>query len=146
LNTRVRQRFNRGGAPRLSRKERGSRDFQIVIEDNSKQRGRAESRWVSEMGVREQVIEERPSYDKESGAFTGTSTYERPFEEAPGISPLLVAEVLDHSIFFGLGDLGKALPQFEEIALPVEMDGDTYEQYDRTRQQLKDYLIQRRWE
>ncbi len=64
------------------------------------------------MGVREQVVEERPSYDKETGAFTGTSTYERPYEEAPGISPLLVAEVLDHAIFFSLGDLGKALPQY----------------------------------
>jgi SNF2 family DNA or RNA helicase len=92
------------------------------------------------------VVEERPSYDKETGAFTGTSTYERPYEEAPGISPLLVAEVLDHAIFFSLGDLGKALPQYEEIALPVEMDADCYEQYDRTRQQLKDYLIARRWE
>ncbi len=57
-----------------------------------------------------------------------------------------MAEVLDHAIFFSLGDLGKALPQYEEIALPVEMDADTYEQYDRTRQQLKDYLIARRWE
>lgn len=146
INPRTRQRYNWGGAPRLSRKTHGSREFQTVVEDNSKQRGRAESRWVSEMGVREQVVEERPSYDKETGAFTGTSTYEKPYEEAPGISPLLVAEVLDHAIFFSLGDLGKALPQYEEIALPVEMDADTYEQYDRTRQQLKDYLIARRWE
>ena len=98
------------------------------------------------MGVREQVVEERPSYDRETGAYTGTSTYERPYEEAPGISPLLVAEVLDHAIFFSLGDLGKALPQYEEIALPVEMDADTYAQYDHTRQLLKDYLIARRWE
>ncbi|MCA9896446.1 MAG: hypothetical protein KC615_25870, partial [Anaerolineae bacterium] len=122
------------------------RDFQTIAADDSKQRGRAESRWVADMGVREQVVEERPSYDKETGAFTGTSTYEKPYEEAPGISPLLVAEVLDHAIFFSLGDLGKALPQYEEIALPVEMDADCYEQYDRTRQQLKDYLIARRWE
>ena len=146
LNPRTRQHYNWGGAPRLSHKTRGERGFQIIAADDSKQRGRAESRWVADMGVREQVVEERPSYDKETGAFTGTSTYERPFEEAPGISPLLVAEVLDHAIFFSLGDLGKALPLYEEIALPVEMDADTYEQYDRTRQQLKDYLIGRRWE
>jgi superfamily II DNA or RNA helicase len=146
LNPRTRQRYNWGGSPRLSRKTRGERGFQSIATDDSKQRGRAESRWVADMGVREQVVEERPSYDKETGAFTGTSTYERPYEEAPGISPLLVAEVLDHAIFFSLGDLGKALPKYEEIALPVEMDPDTYEQYDRTRQQLKDYLIQRRWE
>lgn len=146
LNERVRQRYNWGGAARLTRKERGSNGFQQVIEGSSQQRGRAESSWVSAMGVREQVVEERPTYDSNTGAYTGTSTYERPYEEAPGISPLLVAEVLDHAIFFSLADLGKALPDYEEIALPVEMDSDTYDQYDRTRQQLKDYLIARRWE
>ncbi len=145
LNPRVREHYNWGGAPRLSRKARGG-DWPTVIEDNSRQRGRAESRWVETMGVREHVIEERPSYDRDTGAYTGTSTYERPYEEAPGISPLLVAEVLDHAIFFSLGDLGKWLPQFEEIALPVALDDDVYDQYDRTRALLKDYLIQRRWE
>jgi len=145
LNPRVRQRYNWGGGKRFSRKERGSRQFQEVVSENS-QRGRAESRWVADMGVREQVVEERPSYDRDTGAYTGTSTYERPYQEAPGISPLLVAEVLDHAIFFSLADLGKALPQYEEIALPVELDADIYAEYDRTRQKLKDYLIQRRWE
>lgn len=146
LNERVRQRYNWGGADRLSRRERGTSHFQTIIEGGSKQRGRAESSWVSDMGVREQVVEERPTYDSNTGAYTGTSTYERPYEEAPGISPLLVAEVLDHAIFFSLADLGKALPHYEEIALPVEMDSDIYDQYDRTRSLLKDYLIQRRWE
>src|SRR5690606_25319951 len=51
-----------------------------------------------------------------------------------------------HAIFFSLADLGKTLPDYEEIALPVEMDSDTYDQYDRSRSLLKDYLIQRRWE
>ncbi len=146
LNERVRQRYNWGGADRLSRKQRGTSHFQTIIEGGSKQRGRAESLWVSDMGVREQVVEERPTYDSNTGAYTGTSTYERPYEEAPGISPLLVAEVLDHAVFFSLADLGKALPHYEEIAVPVEMDSDTYDQYDRTRSLLKDYLIARRWE
>lgn len=146
LNPRVRQRYPWGGAVRLSRKTHGGHDYQTVLEENTRQRGRAESHWVADMGVREQVIEERPSYDRDTGVYTGTTTYERPYEEAPGISPLLVAEVLDHAIFFSLGDLGKALPQFEEIAVPVALDPDVYDQYERTRQQLKDYLIQRRWE
>ena len=146
LNPRVRQRYNWGGGKRFNQKERGSPKFQTVVSENSNQRGRAESRWVADMGVREQVVEERPSYDRDTGAYTGTSTYERPYQEAPGISPLLVAEVLDHAIFFSLADLGKALPQYEEIALPVELDADIYAEYDRTRQRLKDYLIQRRWE
>lgn len=146
LNPRVKGRYNCGGAERLSRKERGSSRFQQVISSNKTQRGRAESAWVSAMGVREQVIEERPTYDSITGAFTGTSTYEKPYTEAPGISPLLVAEMLDHCIFFGLGDLGKYLPRYEEIALPVELDTDIYDEYDRTRSLLKDYLIERRWD
>jgi superfamily II DNA or RNA helicase len=146
LNPRVRQRYNWGGGKRFERKTRGSSAFQEVVSETSNQRGRAESRWVADMGVREQVVEERPSYDRDTGAYTGTSTYERPYQEAPGISPLLVAEVLDHAIFFSLGDLGKALPHYEEIALSVELDADVYAEYDRTRQRLKDYLIQRRWE
>ena len=100
LNPRVRQRYNWGGSDRFSRKQRGVSEFQKIVDGNSKQRGRAESGWVSDMGVREQVVEERPTYDSNTGAFTGTSTYERPYQEAPGISPLLVAEVLDHAIFF----------------------------------------------
>ena len=146
LNDRVRRRFPWGGADRLSRVVRGSCGFQTVIESAGKQRGRAEARWVEQMGVRERVVEERPTYDSETGAYTGTSTYERPYEEAPGISPALVAEMLDHTVYFSLKDLGKHLPRYEEIALPVEMDADTYAQYDRTRSQLKDYLIQRKWE
>jgi ribosomal protein S27AE/16S rRNA G966 N2-methylase RsmD len=146
LNPRVRQRFNWGGAPRFNRKERGARFFQAIIRDDRQQRGRAEARWVEQMGVRERVLEERPQYNADTGAYTGTTTYERPYTEAPGISPLLVAEMLEHSVYFSLKDLGKALPQFEETAIPVAMDADIASEYDQTRALLKDYLVQRRWE
>jgi hypothetical protein len=117
-----------------------------ILSDERKQRGRAEARWVEQMGVRERVIEERPQYDAVTGAYTGTSTYEKPYSEAPGISPLLVAEMLDHTVYFALKDLGKSLPDFEETAIPVAMDADIATQHDNTRQRLKDYLIQRKWE
>ena len=146
LNPRVRQHYNWGGAERTTRKERGSSGFPTSLGSIRNQRGRAESRWVAQMGVRERVIEERPTYDSQTGAYTGTTTYERPYEESPGISPLLVAEMLDHTVYFSLKDLGKALPDYQEIALPVEMDSDTYAQYDRTRTHLKEYLIQRKWQ
>ncbi|GAB5426321.1 MAG: hypothetical protein Crog4KO_34680 [Crocinitomicaceae bacterium] len=145
LNARVRQRYPIGGASRLTPKMRGSAGFQGKLGAGS-QRGRAESMWVEDMGVLEQIVEDRPTYDRETGAYTGTSTYTRPFTEAPGISPLLVAEILDHSVFFSLDDLNKHLPAYEEIAMPVEMDADTYNQYDSTRRLLKDYLIEKRWD
>ncbi|MGB7341145.1 MAG: DUF6094 domain-containing protein [Phototrophicaceae bacterium] len=145
LNERVRQRYPIGGASRLSSKTRGRSGFQDQL-DTGSQRGRAESKWVEDMGVLEQIVEDRPTYDRETGAYTGTSTYTRPFTEAPGISPLLVAEILDHSVFFSLDDLNKHLPAYEEIAVPVVMDADTYNQYDTTRRLLKDYLIEKRWD
>lgn len=142
LNPRTRERYAWGGAPRYSRKERGSHSWQYIVEGPARhQRGRAESRWVAEMGVRERVLEERPTYDRDTGAYTGTSTYQRPYTEAPGCSPLLIGWLLDHSIFFSLKDLGKHLPTYTEIAHPVPMDEDVGIQYDRTRQKLKDYLI-----
>lgn len=146
LNPRIRERFPRGGGRRLARKSRGSKQPPTVTAETSKQRGRAESRWVAEMGVREQVHEERPTFDRDTGVFTGTTTYERPYDEAPGISPLLVAEMLDHAVFFSLADLGKALPSYEEVAVPVALDADALDMYQQTRQQLIQYLVQRRWE
>jgi hypothetical protein len=145
LNPRVRERYAWGGAERLARKVPGDLKREVASGD-SRQRGRAESRWVAEMGVREKVREERPSFNRDSGAYTGTNTYERPYEEAPGISPLLVAELLDHAIYFSLQDLGKWLPSYEEIALAVPMDSDTGTEYTSTRESLKQYLIGRRWE
>jgi hypothetical protein len=47
------------------------------------------------------------------------------------ISPLLVAEMLDHALFFSLGNLNKGLPEYQEIALPVEADTDVAELYYR---------------
>lgn len=150
LNPRVRQRYPWGGAERLSRKMRGSQAFQSLLEGaaeaGKQQRGRAESLWVEDMGVLEQVVEERPEYHRETGAYTGTTTYQRPYQEAPGISPLLVAEIMDHTVFFSLKDLGKALPDYREIAYPVELDADVAACYEETKSFLKDYLNKRRWE
>jgi hypothetical protein len=147
LNPRTRQRYPWGGSRRFARKERGTQTWQAIAEGPaSNQRGRSESKWVADMGVREQVLEERPSYDRDTGAYTGTSTYERPYQEAPGCSPMLIGWLLDHSIFFSLKDLGKHLPTYTEIAYPVKMDADIDGEYERTRTLLKDYLVQRRWE
>lgn len=143
INPATREAYPWGGAQRLSRKVDG---IQTIVESASNQRGRSESRWVEDMGVREQVLEERPQYNAETGAYTGTSTYERPYQEAPGCSPKLIGWLLPHSIFFSLKDLGKHLPKYTEIAHPVAMDDDVAHEYDRTRDKLKDYLIQRRWE
>jgi hypothetical protein len=95
--------------------------------------------WVRDMGVIERVIEHRPSFD-EVGAYTGKRTYPREAVESAGISPRLVREILDHTVFVGLKDLGKVLPKYEEIPVPVPMDGDMQSEYDQAKSAMGTYL------
>ena len=139
LNPRTHRLYNWGGAPRYERKPRGTRRFADIIANSKSLHGEAESRWVQDMGVLEQTVEERPSFN-EAGAFVGMTTYERPYTEAPGISPRLVAETMDHTIFFSLTDMAEGLPEYEEIALPVALDADVASTYHRTIDSLKNYL------
>ena len=155
LNPRACLNYPWGGAPRFTKKDRISNlhdatghycaQFeQTALPYNSEQRGESEADWVDDMGVREGGEDEVPQYDSETGAYTGTSTYIRPYVEAPGISPLLVAETLDHTVFFSLNDMSTALPDYVEIAHPVEMDSDIAIDYDDHLKDLKDYLLEMR--
>ena len=145
LNPRIAQRYNWGGADRYERKPKGARSFATLLSSTSN-RGEAESQWVRDMGVRTKTSEERPTYDSDTGAFVGMSTYERPYTEAPGISPLLVAETMDHTIFFSLTDMAEGLPNYEELAIPVPLDTDAASEYDKTMRDLKDYLARLRFD
>ncbi len=162
LNPRVRQKYYWGGAQRLEAKRRNhaigstrlSRWFSVNAVDadlgiqsalpfNSRGRGDAESRWVDDMGVREGGEDDVPQYDRETGEYTGTVTYDRPYIEAPGISPLCVAEVLDHTIFFSLTDMSEALPEYREEVITVDPDEDMGKLYDEVQSNLKGYMRQK---
>jgi len=56
--------------------------------------------WVRDMGALERIIEYRPEYDK-GGHYTGKRRIEQKPKEAPGCSPLLVREIIDHTVFVG---------------------------------------------
>ena len=151
LNPRTRERYPWGGATRLLPKEPGSqvnRDYHRTVDpasDPSNLQGRSESRWVKDMGVRERVEEERPDYDANTGAYTGTSTYQRPYTEGAGCSPLLIAWMLDHTVFFSLADIGveDGLPEYREEAIGVDLPEEIQAVYDETMNFLKDYMRER---
>ncbi|MCG2743334.1 MAG: DEAD/DEAH box helicase family protein, partial [Desulfobacteraceae bacterium] len=51
-------------------------------------------------------------------------------KEAPGISPLLLPDLLlEHSAFVRLADVSDALPEYEEIIVPVKMEHEQREAY-----------------
>ncbi len=59
-------------------------------------------------------------------------------KEAPGISPLLLPDLLlERSVFVRLSDISEALPEYDEIIVPVAMNEEQEEEYD----QLSDSLM-----
>jgi len=97
------------------------------------------NRWVRTMGVMVKVIEYKQ--DKQSGVYNGTDRHEHRPQEAPGLSPLLIRELLDHCIWVGLPDLAFNLPDYREIPVPVSLPPEVQSHYDREKQKLLDYLI-----
>ncbi|MCL4876235.1 MAG: DEAD/DEAH box helicase family protein [Anaerolineae bacterium] len=107
-------------------------------------KGKQLARWVDQMGSLERIVEYKPQYDQ-SGHYTGKARFEHQPREAPGTSPMLVREILDHALFVGLTDISD-MPPYEEIPVPLDMDADLREVYDDTKQALGEYLFQCRLE
>ena len=103
------------------------------------------ARWVQTMGALERIIEYRPEYDK-AGHYSGKRRVEHKPKEAPGCSPLLVQEIIDHTIFVGLKDIGRAMPEFTETPVPIPMESDMAQHYHRAKDKLSSYLFQCRME
>ena len=58
-------------------------------------------------------------------------------KEAPGISPLLLPDLLlERSVFVRLSDINEALPDYDEIIVPVAMNEEQEEEYDQLSQDL----------
>jgi hypothetical protein len=107
--------------------------------------GRGINKWVRNMGTLERIVEYKPQYDK-AGVYSGKRRTEYKPKEAPGCSPLLVSEIIDHCVFVGLADLGRKMPAFEEIPVPIVPDADIAVAYAQARSVLGQYLFQCRLE
>ncbi len=58
-------------------------------------------------------------------------------KEAPGISPLLLPDLLlERSVFVRLSDISEALPEYDEIIVPVDMNEEQEEEYDQLSENL----------
>ncbi|MBZ0315293.1 MAG: DUF6094 domain-containing protein [Anaerolineae bacterium] len=112
--------------------------------EHNANKGKQLARWVDQMGSLERIVEYKPQYDQ-SGRYTGKARIEHQPQEAPGTSPMLVREILDHALFVGLTDISD-MPPYEEIPVPIAMDADLRDVYDDTKQALGEYLFQCRLE
>jgi hypothetical protein len=112
--------------------------------ENNHDKGKQLARWVDQMGSLERIVEYKPQYDQ-AGRYTGKARFEHQPREAPGTSPLLVREILDHALFVGLTDISD-MPAYDEIPVPLDMDEDLRKVYDETQKALGEYLFQCRLE
>ena len=99
---------------------------------------------------------ESPSeFDKEYGVIRTTYTETEPEYNSnrrtvqsrsstrllPGVSPLVYSRFLmESAVFLTLGDMGKDLPEYEEIPIPIKMPAAVEEEYTRVEDILKGVL------
>jgi hypothetical protein len=107
--------------------------------------GRGMSKWVRDMGSLERIVEYKPQHDR-AGVYSGKQRVDHKPKEAPGCSPLLVAEIIDHCVFVGLSDMGIRMPEFEEIPVSITPDPAVAANYAQAKDLLGKYLFQCRLE
>ena len=59
----------------------------------------------------------------------------------PGVSPLIYSKfLLENCVFLSLSDMGKELPEYEEIPVPFSMRKEVEQEYKRLEKELKAYI------
>ena len=92
----------------------------------------------NEYGVSEAVYEvEAPDYN------ANRRSVKRKIREKqlPGVSPMVYSRfLLEGAVFLSLNDMGKDLPEYEEIPIQLDMNSDVANEYNRIRGEFLDLL------
>lgn len=92
----------------------------------------------AEYGVVENTFEETESDYASNRRSQRTKKQSR---QLPGVSPLVYSRfLLEQTAFLSLSDMGKDLPDYEEIPVPLDMEGDVEKEYNRVEGVLKKVL------
>jgi len=97
-------------------------------------------RWIDDMGVREFTMKYGESVTGKDGITTAKKAKKSSSGEAPGASPKLLYEIVDHIIPISISDLGSALPDLEEMGIPIQMDASQAAIYIKADGELTGYL------
>lgn len=91
-----------------------------------------------EYGVVQTTYEEtEPEYNSNRRAVQSRSSTKL----LPGVSPLVYSRFLmEYAVFLSLTDMGKDLPEYEEIPIPISMPPEVQKEYDRVEDILKGVL------
>ena len=101
----------------------------------------APNEFNSEYGVTE------TTYELQEGNYNANSRSSKKLlhtRQKPGVSPLVYSRFLiDCAVFLSLNDMGKHLPDYEEIPVELELRSDIKEEYDRIEAAYRTVMMQR---
>lgn len=92
----------------------------------------------NEYGVVETTYEET---DAEYASNRRAAVSSSKTRQLPGVSPLVYSRfLLEKTAFLSLSDMGKELPDYEEIPVPLELDDEVFTEYKRIEKRLVEVL------
>ena len=87
------------------------------------------------------------TYELEEGAYNANSRSKKRLlqsRQKPGVSPLVYSRFLiDCAVFLSLNDMGKHLPDYEEIPIKLDLKPEIQKEYDRIESAFRNVMNQR---
>ena len=87
------------------------------------------------------------TYELEEGAYNANSRSKKRLlqsRQKPGVSPLVYSRFLiDCAVFLSLNDMGKHLPDYEEIPIKLDLRPEIQKEYDRIESAFRNVMNQR---
>ncbi len=97
--------------------------------------GFQEQEWVETYGNVERITKEKK---ERFGYYTRITRRSLTVVEKPGVSPKILPEIIDRTLFVSMDDLGEKLPPYSEATVEITPDPVWHQEYSRMLDRLKD--------
>lgn len=107
---------------------------------------RGQSRWVNMMGIMQETTTSDRATDHDAVDITGKYSGRKAgksnstFKELPGISPVCVRLMLDHTVMVNMNDMSSEMPPYDISYEIIDMDTEMQGIYGEADEVLKKYL------
>lgn len=97
-------------------------------------------RFASRYGILERVTQTPKDDFREEGVTSKRRAFQTRVIEKPGVSPAIITELLDKTVFLRLSDVSASLPPYQDLIEVCKMNPDQKEVYETFSRKLKDAL------
>lgn len=97
-------------------------------------------RFASRYGILERITQTPKDDFNEEGTTSKRRAFQTRVIEKPGVSPAIITELLDKTVFLRLSDVSEALPPYQDLIEVCKMNPDQKEIYETFSRKLKDAL------